>query len=395
MSTAPSRLAALATPTVSEKAGRVEYGPDGGEFTDVQTTAPLTDWTHVFERFHLDPDEFTIVGDTVRVSHWQQSARTPDGDRDVVDLYAYRAKFERKTQYIDQPTIESMVERLRGTALAPDVSMGDPVTVFIGAADHQLGKSFGPGRGTPETLDRINQSKAAIKKWIEQRKAIGWNIEKIIFANMGDPIEGVQGSYLNQPYTVDLNTREQLTLAIDVHLEWIKEFAPLAPQFEYAATLCNHGQLSRGTGKSNVADDADNASGFIGDALRRVCAHIPGLADVQWTVPEDNMITTVQASGANLALAHGHKISGNESAWLARQSNALNHEGYRTDLWVTAHRHSASIDDFGPYRRIQCTTVDPGSKWFTDATGVYATPGTTVFLAGEHLPHSFAEYAIL
>lgn len=394
MSTAPSRLTALATPTVSEKAGRVEYGPDGGEFTDVQTTAPLTDWTHVFERFHLDPDEFTIVGDTVRVSHWQQSARTADGDRDVVDLYAYRAKFERKTQYVDADTLDDMIGRLRGVQPPVERAYAEPLTLFVGLADWQLGKSYGTGNGTAQTIERINQSRANIHQYIADRQKLGYNIEKIILANMGDPIENVQGSYANQPYTVDLNMRDQLTLAIDTSLEWIRDFAQYAP-LEYAATLCNHGQLSRGIGKTNVSDDADNASGFIGDTLRTVTSHIPALAGMSWSIPQDNMLTTVNGSGVNMTLAHGHRISGNEQAWLAKQTNALNHQGYRTDLWVTAHRHSMKIDDFGPYSRIQCTTVDPGSKRFTDATGVYATPGTTVFLAGEHLPHSFAEYAIL
>lgn len=389
------RLEHLAAPTQPERTGRVEYGPDGGEFTDIQTTEPLTDWTHVFERFNLDPGEFAIVGDTVRVSHWQQSARAKDGSRDLIDLYAYRAKFQRRTAYTDETTLTAMVERMRNVTTAPATPMQSPVTAFIGPADCQLGKSYGPGRGTAETIDRLNASKTAILAWLDQRKSIGWNIEKVTVANMGDLTEGVHGSYASQPYTVDLNLRDQLTLGIDVTLDWIKTFAPQAPQFEYAACLCNHGTLSRAGGRDNISDDADNAAGFIGDTARRVCAHIPGLSDTKWSIPRDNMITTTEASGAHLALAHGHKISGSEQTWLATQTNALGHQGYRPDLWVTAHRHSVKVDDYGPYRRIQCSTVDPGSKWFTDSTGVYATPGVVVFLAAKHLPFTFAELAVL
>lgn len=379
-----------------EQAGRVEYGPDGGEFIDVKVPEKLTDWDHVFTRFNLDPAEFLIVDDTVRVSHWQQSSRSKDGDRDVVDLYSYRAKFKRREAFTDQPTLDDMVERLRGSEIAGRIPRSAPgVTLFIGLADWQLGKSFGEGRGTASTIDRINASRANILEWLDGRKQIGYNVEKIILANMGDPTENTQGSYLNQSYTVDLNMRDQLTLAIDTTLEWIRDFAPLTPQLEYASVLCNHGQLSRGSGKSNVTDDADNASGFIGDTLRTVTRQIPGLASMCWSIPRDEMITRVTGSGVNMPLAHGHKISGAEAAWLAKQSNALNHEGWRPNLWVTAHRHSMKVEDFGPYCRIQCTTVDPGSKNFTDATGVYATPGTTVFLAGSHLPRSFSEHAVL
>lgn len=389
-----NRLAGIAAPTITEQSGRVELGPDGGEFTDVRSDKPITDWTHVFEQFNLDPLEFSIVDDTVRMSMWQTSRRTDDGDRDVQNLYAYKARFARKAQYVDADTLDDMIGRLRGVQAIPRPIGGDPLTLFVGLADWQLGKSYGPGNGTAQTIERINQSRANIHQYIADRQKLGYNIEKIILANMGDPIENVQGSYANQPYTVDLNMRDQLTLAIDTSLEWIRDFAAIAP-LEYAATLCNHGQLSRGIGKTNVSDDADNASGFIGDTLRTVTSHIPALAGMSWSIPQDNMITTVNGSGINMALAHGHKISGQEQAWLAKQTNALNHQNYRTDLWVTAHRHSRKVDDFGPYHRIQCTTVDPGSKYFSDATGVYSTPGTTVFLAGKHLPHRFIGHEVL
>lgn len=390
-----SLYASIAQPTETETTAKLELGSDGGEFTDVRSEQPIADWSHVFAQFNLDPDEFTIVDDTVRMSMWQTSRRTDDGDRDVQNLYSYKARFKRKDQYADADTLARMIERLQGVQAPRKTRKADPVSLFVGLADWQLGKSYGPGQGTAQTLDRINASKAAILTYLDDRKRLGYSVEKIILANMGDPIENVQASYANQLYSVDLNTRDQLTLAIDTTLEWIRDLAPYAP-IQYTATLCNHGQMSRGTaGKSNATDDADNASGFIGDTVRTVVQHIPGLAGTEFTIPRDNMITTVQASGVNLALAHGHKISGNEQAWLAKQTNALNHQGYRTDLWVTAHRHSASIDDFGPYRRIQCTTVDPGSKWFTDSTGVYATPGTTVFLAGEHLPFKFTDWEVL
>lgn len=74
----------------TEDMGRVDVGPDGGEFVDVKSETVITDWDDVFRRFNLDPDAFTIVDDTVRISNWQQSRRLENGDRDVVDLFSYR-----------------------------------------------------------------------------------------------------------------------------------------------------------------------------------------------------------------------------------------------------------------------------------------------------------------
>ena len=77
----------LETHSVEEVPGRLDLTPDGGEFTDIRSSEPITDWTDVFE----------VVGDTVRMSTWQQSRRTDTGDRDLVNLYSYRAQFRRRT----------------------------------------------------------------------------------------------------------------------------------------------------------------------------------------------------------------------------------------------------------------------------------------------------------
>jgi len=55
-----------------------------------------------------------VVDDTVRMSKWQQSKRTESGDRDVVWLYSYRARFARRTPTLTDVDIErltSLVEK--------------------------------------------------------------------------------------------------------------------------------------------------------------------------------------------------------------------------------------------------------------------------------------------
>ncbi len=76
------------TDAPTDNLGTADIGPDGGEFRNIRTDQPITDWTDVFRRFNLDPDAFEIIGDTVRMSTWQQSKRTETGDRDIVNLYS-------------------------------------------------------------------------------------------------------------------------------------------------------------------------------------------------------------------------------------------------------------------------------------------------------------------
>lgn len=380
-------------PTGETLTAKVDVTSDGGEFVDVQTTEKITNWDHIFKKFDLDPEAFVIEGDSVRMSTWQQSKALEDGTRDIVNLYSYRARFARKTEaginYTD------LANQVRNWNPTPTTKGDSPTTYVVGLADFQLGKCE-RGQGTASTIERINKSLAAIHQDLDQLEARGLLPEHVLLANMGDHTEGVQGSYASQTHTVDLNTRDQLNLAIEINLQWIKELTPRFKSATYAACLCNHGRLSRGNGKDNVTDDSDNATGLIGDTLQTLCKLHPELEHVEFEIPRDEMITTVNVSGVNIALAHGHKISGNEEAWLAKQSQNLTHtRRFIPALWFTAHRHSAAVNDYGPYSRIQATTVDPGSKWYTDSTGGYARPGVTVFIAGDHIPGKFDHYRVL
>src|SRR5690606_13305585 len=130
----------------------------------------------------------------------------------------------------------------------------------------QLGK--GEGDGTPGTVRRIKASLANIVEDIIHLRDRGRLPRAVLLANMGDHTEGVHSSYANQSYTADLNVRDQINLALEINLLWIKTLAPYFEEVIYSACLCNHGQLSRVGGKTNVSDDADNATGLIGDTLK-------------------------------------------------------------------------------------------------------------------------------
>lgn len=385
------RLSDAVTP---QAAGQVDVGPDGGEFTGITSTEPITDWTDVFRRFNLDPDAFEIVGDTVRMSVWQQSKRTNDGDRDVVNLYSYRASFRRTIA--GGLNLTELTTHLRNwtTTDTPAPATGAPEAFVVGLADWQLGK--GEGDGTKGTVARLEQSLTNVRNEIHRLRAEGRNLTTLVLANLGDHTEGVAGSYASQTSSVDLNMRDQIQLALELNLLWIKSLATMFTESHYTACLCNHGQLSRMQGKDNITDDADNATGLIGDTLEKLCSLHDDLAHVQFTIPRDEMITTIRVAGVNIAMAHGQKISGREDTWLAAQSQYLTTaRTFIPELWFTAHKHHAALTDYGPYTRIQATTVDPGSKWWTDSTGMYSRPGVTTFTVGAHIPGKWSDYRIL
>lgn len=371
---------------------------DGGELSTGSLPMPLTgDWSSVLRSFGLDPDVFEIADDTVRMSKWQSSKRLENGDRDLIWLYSYRAKFRRKpVDALPDDEVEDLRSYVQKWKPLPKVVTPEsdkPATMVVCWADQQLGKSA--GGGVDATVERILDGINATVARVKELRKIGRVIEKIAIVNMGDPVEGCDGNYASQLFTVELTQRQQLLLALDIWAQGVRQLAALAEESEFISVLCNHGEWMRRGGKA-VTSDSDNAGGFLTDALQRILAGRPEVEKLKWNIPHDEMITTSVLSGVKVAFTHGHKIVGKEVEWLRGQSiRVLREEGREPDIWVTAHKHHLQVQDFGPWYRFQCPSNDGGSKWYTDMSGNWSTPGTLTFLVGGHDSRGWSDMAVL
>ena len=371
---------------------------DGGELSTGSLPMPLTgDWSSVLRSFGLDPDVFEVADDTVRMSKWQSSKRLENGDRDLIWLYSYRAKFRRKpVDALPDDEVEDLRSYVQKWKPLPKVVTPEsdkPATMVVCWADQQLGKSA--GGGVDATVERILDSFDATITRVKELRKIGRVIEKIAIVNMGDPVEGCDGNYASQLFTVELTQRQQLLLALDIWAQGVRQLASLAEESEFISVLCNHGEWMRRGGKP-VTSDSDNAGGFLTDALQRILLGRPEVEKMKWSIPHDEMVTTSVLSGVKVAFTHGHKIVGKEVEWLRGQSiRLLREEGREPDIWVTAHKHHLQVQDFGPWYRFQCPSNDGGSKWYTDMSGNWSTPGTLTFLVGNHDPKGWSDMAVL
>ena len=372
--------------------------PDGGELSTGAMPVELgTDWDSVLKGFGLDPDVFEVVDDTVRMSKWQSSKRLENGDRDLIWLYSYRARFRRKSLTALPDTevedIRKYVQKWKPLSKTKLESPETGSTLVVCWADQQLGKSA--GGGVDATVERILDSYTATIERVKELRRNGRNIEKIAIVNMGDPVEGCDGNYASQLFTVELTQRQQLLLALDLWAQGVRQLSSLAEESEFISVLCNHGEWMRRGGKA-VTSDSDNAGGFLTDALQRILHGRPEADKLKWNIPHDEMTTTSVLSGVKVAFTHGHKITGKEVEWLRGQSiRILREEGREPDIWVTAHRHHLQVQDFGPWYRFQCPSNDGGSKWYTDTSGNWSTPGTLTFLVGKHDPRGWSDMAVL
>lgn len=391
-------------PPVDTATLRVEASDAGGEFSGLVTHKPLkpSEYTGAFAKVYelagLDPADYVIVADTVKFSSWQQSARSSEGDRDVVTLYAYSARFRRLSAFdrASQKRVDQLAAQVAKRRLKPPVqpressALGMPVAHTTLWADWQLGKD--EGGGVEATVARVLED---LSESVAQVRAND-NITDVLLCFMGDPVENVSDSYPSQQFIVQMNLTNQILLALDLMERVISEHLELGVNVHVLSVLCNHGQLTRKNTKTNVTDDSDNVQNLLMHVLRdKVFADD---ARITWHLPfeDDGMITTATVAGVNVAAAHGHKISGREDAWLLKQTaNLTAKRGFTPRVWLTAHRHSFNVLDLGSVSRIQAATNDGGSKHFEDGSGIYSTPGTVALLVGNHDPRGWSSADLL
>jgi hypothetical protein len=379
----------LQSKAASAQNGQVTIGPDGGEITLDNVPAEVTDWDGVLRFLGVSPEEFYVVDDTVKMSKWQQSKGTDDGERDVIWLYAYKARIARRGNMLTDSQVEAAKARIAKwkplPRKTPGAGLGEEATFYVGWADWQIGKDGTVGEGG--TIERVLDSFEQTTKRIKDLRKVGRNITSLAIANMGDTTEGCNGNYESQLFTVEMTQREQLLCSLDLWSQGIRHLGALFDDVEFISVLSNHGEWTRnGPGTRPVTSDSDNVDGFLGDAVQRVLAGRADTDHVRFTIPSSEMTVTTDMSGVRVALNHGHKAPGSakELEWLRGQSiRLLREDGIEPRLWLTAHKHHLEVKDYGPWVRVQHPSMDHGSKWFTDTSGLWSSPGTLTAVVGK------------
>ena len=392
-------------PQKPEKSGTCDYSPATGEgtFTDIPSDVALentADWEHVFRKFGLDASQYEIVGDTVRCSTWQQSRRTDDGSRDLVNLFSYRASFRRKTRdAVTEQDIDDAIARVRKWKIPrriPGTGLGEPVAAVLNLADMQLFKS--EGGGIAATEQRLYDGLTNFNQWVTRQRKGGRNLNEVVIVNNGDPYEGIAGNYAAQLHTVQGGLRKQMNGVLDVWQAYAKELYPQYDKGRFVSVLCNHGELGRlGTAK-NQTSDSDNGSAFLAETLQRILAGRPEFDHVEWTIPHDEMNVYATIAGVPVAFNHGHKIPGADATgfekWLNGQVRG-DQQAHAARVWITAHRHNYQSFDLGSATVHQCPSCDGGSKWLRDMTGRFSRSGILALLIGDHDPMGWSDVAFL
>jgi hypothetical protein len=355
----------------------MDWDGENVEVTSDVYAEPVTDWDTLLNELGYDPELYEII-EPVKVSAWD--TQSEDG---VKRLYSYKVgvRAKRFTQYRDED-FKELIAQIKKHRPLKDLPGGDNV-FFIHAADWQTGKA--DGDGTHGTVTRLLNRIDLIEQRIRELKAAGRPIGKIVLCGMGDMIEGCDGHYASQTFTVQLNRRQQVRLNRRILTTWITRLAKLVPEMEVYAVPGNHGE-NRKDGKAYTTP-GDNDDVAVFEMVAEILSANPeAYGHVSFFLPEDDIYMIVEANDRRVGIAHGHVTSGGADPqkkirdWWKDQAFGKKDIAF-VDILVTAHYHHFSLIEYDDRTiHMQCPAEDGGSDWYENLKGLDSRPGTLTYV---------------
>lgn len=344
----------------------------------------------------FDPDSWKILDGKVKTRKWM--------GYDHRWLYWYAFEVEQgESEESKWIHVEELVKRIRVRSSRgrnhgfSHLSRGTYVFVF---SDWQIGKAEG-GRGTEDTVRRFKDCLAqAVEQVIALRK-IGVQIDNLLILSVGDLVEGCGDHYEMQQFSVDADRRTQNRIVREMFTEAILTFAKIFDKIKIAVIGGNHGE-NRKEGKAYTTF-ADNDDVAAPEAVMEAFRLAGGLWDerLTWHIPDEELSMVVTVEDVPIGIVHGHQFRGGANALKKAEdwwrANDFGLQPVReAQILVSGHFHHLNITNVTHGRTwMQAPTIDPGSKWYTDTSGVTAIPGVLTFVATQDSPYGYDHLRVL
>jgi hypothetical protein len=331
----------------------------------------------------FDPAEYSIESDTVQVRSWDAAVGGGQTER----FYYFRAEIRRRSAtWVGDVDLEQLKRAALKRKPVKPRKLGDGYAMVVHLSDWQIGK--GEGGGTPAAVDRIQTGlDAALARAKHEKPA------SIVLAGLGDLVEGCDGHYPGQTFSVDLDDRDQMKIATRLLLSAIDRFAgwPVT----VASCISNHGEKRRG-GKA-FTGPLDSKDLELLDRVSDVLAVAPDTyGDVRLAGPaeHDPAVTLLDIHGVRTVITHGHvgfdgaNASAAAEKWLVGQIKGQR-PAADAELILCGHRHHLMCVELGLRRSVvQAPAMDGGSQWFASKTGAQSHPGLLTSLVGDGVGRS-------
>lgn len=372
----------------------VELAEDGqGKAGVLLPHAEITE-TDLIKSAGLSPDTYRVTPGTLRYRRWMRY------DQEWLHYYAFaierRAEDTPEQRAVEVRELLSLFRRRRGVSKPKPGLANDSFLVV--ESDWQIGK--GEGGGTPDTVERIRASFERKERYLKELRRAGHRLPVGVMACTGDLHEGCLGFYAMQPFQVDLDRRSQTRVVRRLLREGIEMLAPHFDHFVVAGVGGNHGENRNSDGKA-FTTFADNDDLVALDVLQEVFASKADYEHVSFVIPDEELSIVLDINGVKVGLAHGHQFGKGGGTAQKKAENwwAYQAFGYQpvadAQILVTGHYHHHSVVEYGLRTHIQAPSMDGGSKWFKDQTGLESAPGSLALVLDREIPRGWDRLRVL
>ena len=341
------------------------------------TTPPVEgeshpDWSGVLRMWGLDPEHFAVV-EPVLFNVW--------GDTLGILNRQWKGKVVRKGRQ-ETADIDALIQEIKKHKPRERKEIEGGASLVVCASDWQVGKR--DGDGLKGLVGRWLQAVDDVELRLKELKKLGRPIDSITVLCLGDLVEGCDGHYDIQTFTVELDRRDQVKIARRLLRDALIRWSKVVPSITVAAIGGNHGE-NRKNGKAftTLGDNDDVA--LVESVAEIFQANPEAYGHIKFAIPTDELSLTLEVHGKIIGITHGHLArsgAGTEAKlrrWIADQTLGRQRIG-DCDILVTGHYHSFKLADWGGVKWIQAPALDGGSVWWRQSTGEIADVGVLTFL---------------
>ena len=351
----------------------VTWNGDEGTVTTTPMEGENTpDWSGVLRMWGLDPDHFEVV-EPVLFNVW--------GDTLGILNRQWKGKVIRKGKK-ESADIDALIKEIKKHKPKEMKQIVGGASLVVCASDWQTGKR--DGDGLKGLVGRWLQAIDDVESRLKELKKIGRPIDSITVLCLGDLVEGCDGHYDIQTFSVEVDRRDQIKIARRLLRDALIRWARLVPSITVAAIGGNHGE-NRKNGKAftTLGDNDDVA--LVESVAEIFGANPEAFGHIRFAIPKEELSLTLEVNGKIIGITHGHlaRSSGGPEAklrrWIADQTLGRQTIG-DCDILVTGHYHTFKLADWGGVKWLQAPALDGGSVWWRQSTGEVADAGVLTFL---------------
>ena len=220
--------------------------------------------------------------------------------------------------------------------------VGTPITAEILLSDLQIGK-LAPGYSTLVARKRLFEFGRAALFQIEQKAAVGYRVERIVLALLGDIIESDK-KHKNSARATDTGTAEQIFDAIAGLFEFVIEpLARLGIPLEIIGVTGNHDWDEHGL--AMFQPGRQMLSWPLYRALELLTARA-GYSNVTWQIPEGSY-AVADFYGQHVLYEHGVGVAVNEAAMKAHKIKRAEQEKKHLTYFRMGDKHTVTAFNAG------------------------------------------------